>query len=380
MYLHWYLLNVCKLLIILLFFLFFNYKLSIFNDTIFILVFKFVRRSSYVNQYTYSTIERDIPMTEEAASNGNYNTLYDLPYEVKYNPQGGTPTQHIESITNYQSTQMPPKNEGSINYLRTPYGYKSQYSHVYSNEHKTPAILPSNHYQPLNDQDEGYHKPNNKKLNDNKTNWYTIAMLALIKLGLIKLKTMSFLQFILIILFKFKLLMIAIFFKFMLLKLLKPFTFLVLPLLFLSLLPIFYRINNILGTQSGLLSNILGLLSSSSGNFSSNYLASYFLSEILDDNFVLMNRLRPGLANNNDFSLGALNKAETPSRTRSSSNSNKQENSIAFNIQRNQTLHLFYFALMMLRKILDSGKCLERIACRIAVDEKAGIMPLWINW
>lgn len=345
-------------------------------------MFKFLRRTSYVNQHTYSTIQGDIPTIEEAASNGYYNTLYDLPYEVKYNTQGATPTQHIESISNYQSTQIPLKDETSINYLRNPYGYKSQYSHVYSNKYNAPTIQPSNHYQPLTDQDERYQGPNNKKLNDNKTNWYTIAMLALIKFGLIKLKTMSFLQFILIIVFKFKLLMTAIFFKFMLLKLLKPFTFLLLPLLFLSLLSIFYRINNILGTQSGLLSNILDLLSSSSGNMSSsnNYFASYVLSEILDDYFVLINRLQSGLSNNNDFSLGALNKAGTPSRIRSSSYSNKHENSMAFNAQRNQTLHLFYSTLMMLRKILDSGKCLERIACRIAVAEKAGTMPLWINW
>lgn len=37
-------------------------------------------------------------------------------------------------------------------------------------------------------------------------------------------------------------------------------------------------------------------------------------------------------------------------------------------------------AEMVLRKLLDSEKCVERIACRMALAERVGIMPFWMRW
>lgn len=37
-------------------------------------------------------------------------------------------------------------------------------------------------------------------------------------------------------------------------------------------------------------------------------------------------------------------------------------------------------ALDVFQQVLDTEKCVERIACRIAAAENTGIMPFWINW
>jgi len=62
------------------------------------------------------------------------------------------------------------------------------------------------------------------------------------------------------------------------------------------------------------------------------------------------------------------------------SHNNKPEDSPVHDKRRLEMLELFDPALMVFQKVLDSEKCVERIACRMAVVEKAGILPVWINW
>lgn len=59
---------------------------------------------------------------------------------------------------------------------------------------------------------------------------------------------------------------------------------------------------------------------------------------------------------------------------------NKPEDSPVHDKRRLEMLELFDPALTVFQKVLDSEKCVERIACRMAVVEKAGILPVWINW
>lgn len=50
------------------------------------------------------------------------------------------------------------------------------------------------------------------------------------------------------------------------------------------------------------------------------------------------------------------------------------------NHRSSESMEIFDPTLAIFQKVLDSEKCVERIACRIAAAEKAGIMPYWINW
>lgn len=46
----------------------------------------------------------------------------------------------------------------------------------------------------------------------------------------------------------------------------------------------------------------------------------------------------------------------------------------------NDQSKIFDPTLAIYQNILDTEKCTERIACRIAVTEKVGVMPHWVNW
>jgi len=45
-----------------------------------------------------------------------------------------------------------------------------------------------------------------------------------------------------------------------------------------------------------------------------------------------------------------------------------------------KSLKALYPIMDFFWKIIDSEKCMERIACLMAVTEEAGTIPLWINW
>lgn len=57
----------------------------------------------------------------------------------------------------------------------------------------------------------------------------------------------------------------------------------------------------------------------------------------------------------------------------------KLDNNI-LNVRHNESFKLFDSSLNILEKVLNSEKCIERIACRISAAEKFGILPFWINW
>jgi len=45
-----------------------------------------------------------------------------------------------------------------------------------------------------------------------------------------------------------------------------------------------------------------------------------------------------------------------------------------------KSLKVSYPIMEFFWKVMDSENCIERIACRMAVAEAAGTMPIWINW
>jgi len=49
-------------------------------------------------------------------------------------------------------------------------------------------------------------------------------------------------------------------------------------------------------------------------------------------------------------------------------------------LQSDESTQLSDPTIEIFQKLLDSEKCVERIACRISMTEKTGIVPIWINW
>lgn len=250
---------------------------------------------------------------------------------------------------------------------------------------------------------------NHHKLKDNKINLKKIAILALIKLGLVKIQAIGFLNIVFLLGLKLKIFMIAVFFKFFLfLKSIKFYKILTLPLFILQLLPAFMKL---LSMAQQIISMIKR--SSPESNFPTNQSIN-LVSSTLRPSTIIENRIPsimtgtviPGgniLNNIPDIPIGnTIPTFTTSTRTRMSnpmidtyilnSNINKsipaETGLSAFKLDglntlnggHNESLELFDQSLDILEKILDSKKCIERIACRIAAAEKFGIIPVWINW
>lgn len=210
-------------------------------------------------------------MVEESISNSNNMSLLDdLPYKEKgyKNTKEETPVEINEWATSYKPTQILAEDEsssgsssGSSSYIQAPYNYKpAQYTSAdYGvNYNMASGTLPITNYQSLNVPDKEYLKLRIDQSNQDNINWRNIGILALIKFGLIKLKTIGFMQLVFIFAFTVKLLMVAVFFKLLLfLKLIKYLKVLILPLFFLSLLTIIDRVSNILGIQSNQIGELL---------------------------------------------------------------------------------------------------------------------------
>jgi len=186
-----------------------------------------------------------------------------LPYKGKgyKHTKEEPPVEINEWTTSYKPTQILAEDEsssgssnGSNSYVQAPYDYKpAQYTSAnYGiNYYMASGTLPITKYPPLNVPDREYLKLRINQPNQDNINWRNIGILVLIKFGLIKLKTIGFMQLLFIFAFTVKQLMVAVFFKFLLfLKLIKYLKILILPLFFLSLFTIIYRVSNILGIQS----------------------------------------------------------------------------------------------------------------------------------
>lgn len=231
--------------------------------------------------------------------------------------------------------------------------------------------------------------------------WRLIGILSLIKLGIVKLKSIAIIKFLLFLVFSLKLLLIAVSFKLLLLfkffkTMIVPFLFvplllssLIFPIVLSSLFTIpgriirfFFTPNNSTNKPSNMIPSRPAMIPS----ISSNVLPS--TPGNTRPGFIPFVPPPPGSMN----PAGAAIPANRPgtltfARYLDLFPSNKNETLST----KSDTLHLpykwhseyleaSYPIIDFFWKIIDSEKCMERIACRMAVTEEAGTMPVWINW
>jgi len=265
----------------------------------------------------------------------------------------------------------------------------------------------------------GYHSLPNKVTKDkpiqpkeNKIDWNTIGILAFIKLGLVKLQAIGFLKTLFLIMFKFKLYMTAVLFKFLLLmKLMKLFKIILLPLLILLLIPTLIQLfslrssnNNLSGTQTcnvlaggsagttqpigttgtGQTSGTTGILRPITTTGTGQIGGTTGTVPTGGANGVLLPSVSTTTGTGRPV-IGGTTRVIQPDEL-TGIGQTKRLSSYKFddlNVirkQHNDSSMLFDPTWEIFQKILDSEKCIERIACQISVAEKAGVMPFWINW
>jgi len=240
--------------------------------------------------------------------------------------------------------------------------------------------------------------------------WRLIGILSLIKLGIVKLKSIAIIKFLLFLVFSLKLLLIAVSFKLLLLfkffkTMIAPFLFvplllssLILPILLSSLFTIPGRIirflftpNNSTNQPSNIIPSRPAMIPSIPSNvipsISNNVLPS-IPGNTRPPGFIPFVPPPPGSTNQASTLIpGNRPGIATFARYLDLLPSNKNETLST----KSDTLHLpygwhsesleaSYPIIDFFWKIIDSEKCVERIACRMAVTEEAGTMRIWINW
>lgn len=293
----------------------------------------------------YSTIDTDITVAEEDGSAG-----YQDSYDMSYNTAPG----NANHGTGWSPATQPVSYSGMMG--RPPYGMAAPYPypggqpvvapgykhHVTYGGNMAPAYM--NGHRPAGQYNMHSNLHQQIQMIFDKIDWQKVGILALFKIGLAKLKAFGFLKILFLLVFKLKMFLIAMFFKFLLIaKLMKFFKLLMIPLILVTLLPMLFSAPMVVG----------GLLS--------------IPGRIID--FLTGPVYVPAAATK----LFTEPTTGTPVGKTGSPAFSKPDDS-------RRMLELFDPALTIFRKVLDSEKCVERIACRMAVVEKSGILPVWINW
>lgn len=372
-------------------------------------------------------------ISSHGESTNNHGT-YDLTYNAGENRQSDHPTG--ENILNvYPATELgsygphfsPPaftqntniEQASTINHL--PYSTNN----IPSTKNYPPPIMnyhthPSKNYQPpgINNYppfitnyqsptSTNHPSPQQKLLvpipEKSEFDWQFYGKLALIKLVLFKLKAFGIFNILLFLLFKLKLFLIAVFFKFLMLsKFVAIFKTVVSPLFVLSLFPILLvaifsipaRLlqslfsTPLLPTAIPMISTPLTLIPSIQATSRPILRPSFQTSapSILNRPGTLANTVIPSQP-------GTL----TPSRPaalpllRPPNGKTVTGNNLGFRAYKTNGLNVLYrgyneslvtkqLVLDIFGSVFDSEKCVEKIACHMAVTEKTGVMPLWINW
>jgi len=326
--------------------------------------------------------------------------MYDSSHNIgghEYYTGSETPGKDTGFISKEQPAQIHTKTLSSSGYLeesssdsdtQDTYSFTARYPVGHGSYSQIPSItLPSTVYQYPNVLQVDHNELNViRQPNKNKVNRPITAMLTIMKLGLIKLKTIGIIQFSVLLISKIKLFTIAVFFKLLLIfKLIKFYKAFTLQLLYLPLLPIFTpMLNNTSNMTASQTSKLNGLLQSIFGNFSgisfSETPPTLNGSRVRDSNLrghSTAGRLLPESSGVGDLPLAG--RTETVIPTRSFTSDYKYDSHSSDRLH-NVALTLFDPILAIIRNVFKSENYVKKMSCRIAVAEKSHIIPIWINW
>lgn len=324
-------------------------------------------------------------MAQEDGST-SYHNSYDLTYTVGEHPNDGNGWSPGSQPIPIYGTGSPHPSGNPVVYPmgRPPYGSSVPYPypvghgagagynkqppmHVY---YGPPPLVGHNGHYKHNGQVEQHnvHSPIQQiQMFTDKIDWHKVGILALFKIGLVKLKVFGFLKILFLLLFKLKMFLIVMFFKFLLIaKLTKLFKLIMIPLFILALLPVIAGFFSAPMLVGGLLS-IPGRI------------IEYLTEPVFAP--VAATAATAYSATGGSNVLPTITSAKTGGGGGSGSDLSKPGGGElnVLNKRRLESLRLFDPAKTVLRKLMDSEKCVERIACRMAVAEKTGILPIWIN-
>ncbi|XP_025198294.1 uncharacterized protein LOC112596723 [Melanaphis sacchari] len=297
----------------------------------------------------YSTIDTDISVAEEDGSAG-YQDSYSA------NPNDGTGWSSSGQTGSYGGG-VPTIGRPPYGVAAVPYPYPVGYKHHVSYISNVPPAYPYGH-RPTGQYNMNSNFNQQVQMIYDKIDWHKVGMIALFKIGLAKLKAFGFLKILFLIVFKLKMFLIAMFFKFLLIaKLMKLFKLIMIPLILMTLLPLILSLFSAPMLVGGLLtipSRILDFLTGPVFVPASATAATKVFTESTP--------ITGTAAGKNGVLPPSFSKPDD------------------ITVSDHRRLDMFNPALTVFRRVLDSEKCVERIACRMAVVEKAGVLPVWINW
>lgn len=334
--------------------------------------------------HSYSTVDADVSVAEEDGSAG-YQNSYDLTggghQPSNYNPThsmlGRPPYGSAAASPAYPYQAHPHPSYTAPGYSRpmlmrpqrvnSYYGPPQMNGYGYGHQHVVQ--------QPYGSQTEQYTVNSNLQhiqMIYDKIDWQKVGILALFKVGLAKLKAFGFLKILFLLVFKLKMFLIAMFFKFLLImKLMKFFKLLMIPMVLLMLVPL----------MSSLASPMLvgGLLSIPQRII--QYLTEPVYAPAAATAATKYSTLADPVALPGTSSAKTTgNSGDSSSASTASIAAKLDETYSSLGIRRLDSLKMIDPSLNVFQKVLESEKCVERIACRMAVVEKVGILPMWINW
>lgn len=349
------------------------------------------RRKINHNHQLNTNTAKYATVAEEDSSNG-YQNANDLTYNA--GDYGYKEYENPAYGAGWTSAGRPEQSQGSLwsgssgSWEPPPYGTEEGYLADQSPSRKPSSNPITNDLNPL--------QPKR-----NNINWKTFVWLALFKLGLAKLQAIGFLNTLLQLGFSFKLYMTAVFFNFLLIiKLMKFFKILLLPLLLTRLLPLFMQLFMMPGQLLDLLrrlndnNNMPASQQSGSRPSQSGGLLPGRPDGLLPSQ---QGGARPSgsLPNPQGATLPGSTQRGGMVRATGKDIPTSESTAVNYNVAGKTNDSLFKLEETHLtdlqsdgstqlsdifQKLLDSEKCVERIACRISMTEKTGIVPIWINW
>jgi len=352
------------------------------------------RKINYNHQLN-TNIAKYATVAEEDSSNG-YQNANDLTYNVNHYEYKEYENPAYEG--GWTSAGQPQQSQGSLwsgssgSWEPPPYGTGEEYLTDQGPSRK-PLGRPSN--SPTNDLNHPLQpKPNNM-------NWRVFVVLVLFKLGFATLQAIGFLNTLFQLGFSFKLYITAVFLNF--LFIMKLFKILLLPLLLTRLLPSFIQLlmipgrlldllrrqsdNNMSVNQPGLSlpSQPSGLLPSRPGGLLPSLPGGARPGGLLPNQ---QGAALPGITQRGGMIRATSKDIPTSESIVVNYNFSGKTNDSLFKLEETHLTDLHSVESTQLsdptidifQKLLDSEKCVERIACRISMTEKIGIVPIWINW